>query len=88
MACPKIAVVLINYRTAHLTLDCLRSLEPEVRESPGTHVVLVDSASGDDSPDILEKEQVARGWKDWLSIVRLAENRGFRPAITRGSHGR
>jgi N-acetylglucosaminyl-diphospho-decaprenol L-rhamnosyltransferase len=77
MACPKIAVILINYRTAQLTLDCLCSLEPEVQEIPGTHVVLVDSASGDDSPDILEKEQAARGWKDWLSIVRLAENRGF-----------
>jgi hypothetical protein len=77
MACPKIAVVLINYRTAQLTLDCLHSLEPEVQENPGTHVFLVDSASGDDSPDFLEKEQAARGWNDWLSIVRLAENRGF-----------
>ena len=77
MACPKIAVVLINYRTAQLTLDCLCSLEPEVQENPGTHVFLVDSASGDDSPDILEKEQAARGWTNWLSILRLAENRGF-----------
>ena len=77
MAFPKIAVVLINYRTAQLTLDCLSSLEPEVRENPGTHVVLVDSASDDDSPEILEKEQAARSWKNWLSVIRLAENRGF-----------
>jgi N-acetylglucosaminyl-diphospho-decaprenol L-rhamnosyltransferase len=77
MAFPKIAVVLINYRTAQLTLDCLRSLEPEVKGCPGTHVVLVDSASGDESPDIIERERSARGWTDWTSVVRLDENRGF-----------
>ena len=77
MAFPKIAIVLINYRTAQLTLDCLASLEPEVDAHPGTHVVVVDSASGDDSADVLEKERSSRGWKKWMSLVRLDENRGF-----------
>lgn len=77
MAFPKIAIVVLNYRTARLTLDCLASLEDEVREHPGAHVVLVDSASGDDSPDVLEQQCFARGWKNWLSLVRLDDNRGF-----------
>jgi N-acetylglucosaminyl-diphospho-decaprenol L-rhamnosyltransferase len=77
MSFPKIAVILINYRTAQLTLDCLRSLEPEVRGRPGTHVVLVDSASGDGSADVLDRERTARGWTDWLSVLRLDENGGF-----------
>ena len=47
MAFPKIAIVLINYRTTQLTLDCLASLEPEVKEHSETHVVVIDSASGD-----------------------------------------
>ena len=28
---PRILVVIVNFRTPELTLDCLRSLEPEVR---------------------------------------------------------
>jgi N-acetylglucosaminyl-diphospho-decaprenol L-rhamnosyltransferase len=77
MAFPKIAIVVINYRTAQMTLDCLASLEPEVTDLPGAHVVLVDSASGDDSPDLLERERSAREWDSWLSTFRLPENRGF-----------
>src|SRR5580698_980493 len=77
MAFPKIAIVVINYRTAQMTLDCLASLEPEVTHLPGAHVVLVDSASGDGSATILERETSARGWNSWLSMLRLAENRGF-----------
>jgi N-acetylglucosaminyl-diphospho-decaprenol L-rhamnosyltransferase len=77
MAFPKIAIVVINYRTAQMTLDCLASLEPEVTQLPGAHVVLVDSASGDDSPALIEREKSAREWDSWLSIFRLPENRGF-----------
>jgi N-acetylglucosaminyl-diphospho-decaprenol L-rhamnosyltransferase len=77
MAFPKIAIVVINYRTAQMTLDCLASLEAEVTDLPGTHVVLVDSASGDDSPDLIDREKSAREWDSWLSSFRLTENRGF-----------
>ncbi|HUE16834.1 MAG TPA: glycosyltransferase family 2 protein [Planctomycetaceae bacterium] len=77
MAFPKIAIVLINYRTAQLTLDCLASLEPEVKQHPETHVVVIDSASGDGSADVLEQHRSSRGWREWMSLVRLDENRGF-----------
>jgi GT2 family glycosyltransferase len=76
MAFPKIAIVVINYRTAQMTLDCLASLEPEVTDLPDAHVFLVDSASGDDSPDLIEREKSAREW-NWLSTLRLTKNRGF-----------
>ena len=42
-------VVVLNYRTAALTIDCLRSLVDEVAALPGSHVVVTDNASGDDS---------------------------------------
>lgn len=77
MAFPKIAIVVINYRTAQMTLECLASLAAEVTDLPGCHVVLVDSASGDESADRLEAESSAREWNSWLSIFRLPENRGF-----------
>jgi N-acetylglucosaminyl-diphospho-decaprenol L-rhamnosyltransferase len=77
MAFPKIAIVVINYRTAQMTLDCLASLEPQMRRFPDSHVVLVDSASGDGSAEVFEREKSAREWNSWLSNIRLAENRGF-----------
>ena len=42
-------VVVLNYRTAALTIDCLRSLSEEIRAIPGSHVAVTDNASGDDS---------------------------------------
>jgi N-acetylglucosaminyl-diphospho-decaprenol L-rhamnosyltransferase len=77
MAFPKIAIILINYRTAQMTLDCLASLRSEIDQYPQAHVVVIDSASGDGSPDILETERSARGWTNWMSLLRLPENRGF-----------
>jgi GT2 family glycosyltransferase len=77
MAFPRIAIILLNYRTAQLTLDCLASLEPEVSEHRETHVFVLDSASGDDSAVVMESEAASRQWKEWVSIVRLPQNGGF-----------
>jgi GT2 family glycosyltransferase len=77
MAFPRIAIILLNYRTAQLTLDCLASLEPEVNEHRETQVLVLDAASGDGSADVLEGEAVSRQWTDWVSIVRLPQNGGF-----------
>ena len=42
-------IVIVNYRTADLTIDCLQSLQDEVGTVAGTRVVVTDNASGDDS---------------------------------------
>ena len=47
-------IVIVNYRTTELTLDCLRSLQDEVGTVAGTRVVVTDNASGDDSVAHLE----------------------------------
>jgi GT2 family glycosyltransferase len=67
-------VVIVNYRTADLTLDCLESLQEEVHSVSGTRVVVVDNASGDDSVARLEAAVRTRGW---ASIEPLERNRGF-----------
>jgi N-acetylglucosaminyl-diphospho-decaprenol L-rhamnosyltransferase len=77
MAFPRIAILLINFRTAELTLGCLASLGPEIAQCPGSHVIVVDSASGDGSADVLERECALRCWQDWTTPLRLDENRGF-----------
>lgn len=68
-------IVIVNYRTARLTVSCLRSLEPEVRPTPGVRVVVVENASGEES--VLREAIVANGWGDWVTLEVAARNGGF-----------
>ena len=70
-------VVIVNYRTPALTVQCLRSLEPQVAGLPGTRVVVTDCASGDDSVETISLEIAARGWQSWASVMPLLHNGGF-----------
>src|SRR5687768_4363775 len=74
-------VVIVNYRTADLVVDCLRSLEPEVaaveRAFGPVKVVVVDNASGDGSPERIEAAIASHGWAPWAELRRLPRNGGF-----------
>ncbi len=70
-------VVIVNYRSAGLAIDCLRSLEPEVAGYPTARVVVVENASGDDSADRLSKAIVEEAWGGWASLVVASRNGGF-----------
>ncbi|ELR96459.1 glycosyltransferase family 2 protein [Gloeocapsa sp. PCC 73106] len=70
-------VVIVNYRTASLTVDCLRSLEPEVKELPGTQVVVVDNASGDDSLTQIQQEIETHNWQEWVTLIDSERNGGY-----------
>jgi GT2 family glycosyltransferase len=84
-------VVVVNYRTPDLTVDCLSSLAAEVAANPGLRAVVVDNGSGDDSATRIEAAIAARGWR-WAELLRLACNAGYgagnnaalRPALTAG----
>jgi GT2 family glycosyltransferase len=67
-------VVIVNYRTTDLALDCLQSLEDEVGTVPGTRVIVVDNASGDDSVARLE---AAVSTRSWATVLPLEQNGGF-----------
>lgn len=69
--------VVVNYRTAGLTVDCLRSLAPEFRSDSGLRVTVVDGGSGDDSADRIAAAIRAEGWEAWCDLLPLEENRGF-----------
>jgi hypothetical protein len=74
---PKIAAIIINYKTPGLTLDCLASLESELRELPGSQAIVVDNASQDDSVRLLEREIKSRSWGNWVEVVQSFTNAGF-----------
>lgn len=72
-----ISIVIVNYRTANLVIDCLRSLEPELADRPAWRVVVVDNASGDGSAQRLADAVAAEGWSAWCEIMPLDHNPGF-----------
>ena len=73
----RLLVVIVNYRTPDLTIDCLRSLEPEVAAVGGTRVVVTDNASGDGSEARIREAIERNGWSGWASLVPLERNGGF-----------
>ena len=73
----RLAVVVVNYKSAPLAVNCLRSLLPEIARVPGTRVVLVDNASGDGSVEQLSAAIEAEGWGTWASLIVAPNNRGF-----------
>jgi hypothetical protein len=74
----RLLIVIVNYRTAQLTIDCLRSLAPEVPSLPaGTRVVVTDNASGDDSVERLGAAVRDHGWEPWVTLMPLPRNGGF-----------
>ncbi|HSM93640.1 MAG TPA: glycosyltransferase family 2 protein [Anaeromyxobacteraceae bacterium] len=74
---PRLAVVIVNYRTPGLVLACLRSLAGEVAADPPTKVIVVDNHSGDGSVERLSGGIAAGGWGAWASLLPLEANGGF-----------
>ena len=74
---PPLLVVIVNYRTPKLTIDCLRSLVSEVQALPGTRVVVTDNKSGDDSVEQIGTAIKTEGWSDWATLMPLERNGGF-----------
>lgn len=70
-----VGVIIVNYRSAELTLRALQSLAIE-REEPSIHlrVVVVENASGDEA--VLSREVPAR-FGSFASFVQSAVNGGF-----------
>src|SRR2546423_14807421 len=72
----KLLVVIVNFRTPELTIDCLRSLAPEISSVPGTSVVVADNASGDRSIEKIQAAVDASDWH-WATLLPLPHNGGF-----------
>src|SRR6476661_6544253 len=80
----KLLVVIVNYKTAALAIDCLQSLASEVATiSGGTQVVVTDNASGDGSADLIRAAIAQHHWA-WASVMDLPTNGGFAYGNDRG----
>jgi GT2 family glycosyltransferase len=80
----KLVVVIVNFRTPDLTIQCLRSLAPEVAANPGTSVVVTDNGSGDDSVQQIRSAIESNCWQSWVELLPLPRNGGFSWGNNRG----
>ena len=71
-----VAVVIVTYKSAPLTIACLESLQDE-RANPKLHIraVVVDNASGDLAA--ISRAVDERGWPSWVTLVEAPKNGGF-----------
>ena len=72
----RVAVSIINYRTASMTIDCVRSVLSDVG-TLDAHVVVVDNASGDGSADRIAGWIGAQPAGTPVTLVRSTRNTGF-----------
>lgn len=70
-----VAIVILNYKTPDLVVDCLQSLEEQIE--PGVDVIVVDNASNDGSAEKIEARIDAAHWGSWARVLRSPVNGGF-----------
>src|SRR5207302_1400325 len=73
----EVGVVIVNYRTPALAVDCLRSLAAEAAGPPRCRAVVVDNGSGDGSAAALAGAIDSHGWRPWAELLPLGRNGGF-----------
>lgn len=90
---PRTLIVILNFRTAGQTCDCLESLAHEDPRANDFHVTVVDNGSADGSPEKIAEAIRAHGWDNWAQLLARPDNSGFaagnnaalEPALKSGS---
>lgn len=72
----QLGIVIVNYKTPALVIDCLTSLEREVQIGQD-RVVVVDNASGDQSVEQIEAAIAKHHWNEWVQVLPSTSNGGF-----------
>lgn len=73
---PTVLTVLLNYRTADMTLKALEAAVRETANIAGS-ITVVDNDSRDGSFEKIRDTVLARGWEDRVRVVASGHNGGF-----------
>jgi GT2 family glycosyltransferase len=68
-------IIILNYKTPELVVDCLDSLKDQIE--PGISVIVVDNASNDGSVERIEEAIASNGWGGWARVLCSPVNGGF-----------
>lgn len=74
---PELTIVIVNYKTADLTVDCLASVVGDETVPASTRIVVADNASPSGDATTLDRVIGERGWRDRVTLLALPENGGF-----------
>ncbi|NET34049.1 MAG: glycosyltransferase family 2 protein [Cyanothece sp. SIO1E1] len=72
----RLAIVILNYRTPELVIDCLTSLKSEINVGFDS-VVVVDNHSNDGSVEQIGQAIAVEQWQEWAQILPSKVNGGF-----------
>jgi GT2 family glycosyltransferase len=70
-----LVVIIVNYKTCGLVIDCLRSLADEIIGLG--QVIIVDNGSHDESPSRIANTIATENWGDRITLIQLPNNLGF-----------
>ncbi len=73
----KLLAIILNYKTAEMTLDALRSLMKELESIGDARVTIVDNDSQDGSLERIKEGVRSEGWQDRVQVVGSEYNGGF-----------
>ncbi|MFO0961045.1 MAG: glycosyltransferase family 2 protein [Isosphaeraceae bacterium] len=73
----KLLVVVLCYKVPDLTIDCLRSIEPELARVPDSRVALCENGTGPESVAKLRRAIDENGWGSWVDLSVIEINQGF-----------
>jgi GT2 family glycosyltransferase len=71
---PRVAIAIVAWKGADLTIDCLRSIASQIDTLPNWRVYVVDNASPDDSADRVEQAIAREQWGAWVTFIRSDRN--------------
>ena len=70
-------VIIVNFRTGQLTVQCLASLAADVSSLGSGGVIVVDNCSQDDSVSQISTAIRENGWGTWAELLPMPRNGGF-----------
>jgi GT2 family glycosyltransferase len=73
----RVAGIIVNYRTAELTVQVVHALRAEMTSLAPFCIYLVDNASGDDSIPRFKEASAKDGWQSEVEIIEAPRNGGF-----------
>jgi len=73
----ELLIVILNYRTADLTIKCLRSVARELSSYPDSEVVVTDNNSGDGSAQRIARFIAANDMRSYARCEPLPKNGGY-----------
>jgi hypothetical protein len=72
-----VAGIVVNYRTAEMTVQVVNALRAEMQSFAPFRIYLVDNASGDESIPCFKEAATRDGWQGEVEIIQAPRNGGF-----------